>query len=324
MRIIRNIFSLFLLVGVFSFLATFSTSCSGDNPLVSEKEIGNLNDSTFEVAEDILSDLAFNVEALAWFDGIFDSIPGLNGGASPSRDFDNRRLFRTAGDSVIIQSYSLVIDTVNWWYIFTLVANDGNNTASIVDSVQVSGPNGPGSAEVLGDDVNNIKVRAHVQITSNDSTDFVGTIGAHVSGEVTVLSIDTVDQVPVSNLSVSMTAIDTIAGTVYDSSGTCDITITSMTNAVNLVSQDEPDTDCPSSGTISVSATLDLACVSTGQTDTLEISGSWAVAVTFNGDGTASVVYEDETTRWTTEINCSNTVSGSPLNNISFRPSDQE
>lgn len=324
MRVIRNIFGLFLMVGAFSFLATFSTSCSGENPLGSEKLIGSLNDSTFAATEEILSDLAFDFEALAWFDGIFDSIPGLSVGASPSRDFDDRRLFRTAGDSIIIESYSLVVDTVNWWYIFTIYATDGNNTASIVDSVQVSGPNGPGSAEALGDNVNNLKVRAHVQISSNDTTDFVGTIGAHVSGEVTVLSIDTVDQILVSNLSVSITAIDTISGTVYDSSGTCDVTITSTTYAVNLVSQDEPNTDCPSSGTISVSATLDLACVSFGQTDTLEINGSWAVGVTFNGDGTASVVYEDATTRWTTEINCSNTISGSPLNNISFRPSDQE
>lgn len=302
--------SMLLLIASFSALMINACSDSATDPVV--KETGNLNDSTFAAASDILSDAAFELEALNWFDAMFDSIPGA--AVSPRRFAGETHNKRAVVESLI--DYNLVIDEVNWWFIFTVTIARGNDTANLVDSVRFLA-GGVAVNPAVNSDYTVLETRVHAQINGNTDGVFVGTVASHA---VALLEEIGTDSIAGDTLGASYFGADTLIGSSWDSSASCDITVTSSTSATNLVFVEYPNggESCPLSGSISASATLDLLCLATGGTDTLDVAGAWSVSATFNGDGSADMVFEDATTRWTTTMPCDQQPAAGPVGNIRF------
>lgn len=78
----------------------------------------------------------------------------------------------------------------------------------------------------------------------------------------------------------------------------------------------EFDSGCPSSGTIVSTGTAGINCM--GETDSVDISGSWTVTQTFAGDS-MTWVFENATTRWTQTESCGTIIMKPSI--MGFKPS---
>lgn len=103
------------------------------------------------------------------------------------------------------------------------------------------------------------------------------------------------------------TANDTIWESESWMNGECEV-YAAVNQTVTDLTMNMTDTtgDCPLSGTMSVTATLDVFCFSSGQqgTDSLSINGTWSIDATVNQDNTITVTYNDGTTSWTATGPC--------------------
>ena len=88
--------------------------------------------------------------------------------------------------------------------------------------------------------------------------------------------------------------------TIADTAGTCDLDMSfdeTLTD-VTFVEPGGPDAGvCPTSGSLQMSGSINLAC--TGQGGNGTISESWVVDVIFNNDGTMDVTARSGNTVWT-------------------------
>lgn len=280
---------------------------------------GDLNDSTFVATSAFLVDAAFELEATDWFDALFDSLPGS--AASPFRSSADRELRRSLIEESII-SYDLQIDEVNWWFIFTVTAARGSDTAELIDSVRFM-QDGVAINPMVVEGYNQLDGRVHAHVTSATEGVFVGTIASHASILQTLIAEDSIGG---DTISMSFSGADTIDGTSWDQLMTCDITATTSKSGSDVMFLDLPTggESCPFSGSINASATLDMMCVATdlyvsiGGNDTLNINGSWTVSATYQSDGSADVVFEDATTRWSTNVPCESQPQAGPAGNVRF------
>lgn len=307
-------FRIFAVTAVLVLPLLLNACNNADNPI---KATGDLNDDQFQAAQDELNDIAMEFAALDWIAPLWDSIPGWSGSSVISGN-DHGHNFRGAAVDDTVLTFSIVMDDVSKWVTIQASVTDGQDTATLIDSIRFFGPGGPGFPAELGDSIISMNIRVHANISANDSTDFVGIAASHVSMTAQVLGFG--DQQSGDTILINAIGADSLIGTGFSENGYCDLAIVSSKVATNLVEVDDDAHECPIDGSIHAQATLDLACYS--QQDSLEVNSFWTVDINFNSDQTADVSYENPTTRWTAEIECSQTPSGSPVASISFPRSD--
>lgn len=281
------------------------TACSNTtDPVV--KQTGDPNDSEFLAAQDQLNTMALEFGAVDWLDAVWDSIPGF-APSSVTDNFGDRHNRGQVGDTIL--TFSLTVDDVSWWMIVNASVTDGVDTATLVDSVRLLQGGVPISPE-FADSADAMQLRAHASIVSSGLDGFDGYLASHAAMDISLLG-DGGEFGP-DTLLINASSVDSLIGSFSDQSGSCDISMVSSKTATNIVDIDAPEYECPIDGEISMVATMDMSCTD-GQ-NTFDVNADWTVLVSYNGDQTADVVYENPTTRWTATIDC----ISSPSGNIGF------
>lgn len=292
-------------------------SCSYSVTDSTPKAVGDPNDAEFAAISELLSDVALDFDALDWADAIWDSVPGFSPRANANGDI---KLYRGGAVGGELLSYSLTIDSISFWHVFSITVAELGDTATVIDSIRFSDANGPGLPAVLGElNITSVDIHVHAQASLNDST-FSGSIGSHSILTVAILGFG--DSTGGDTLSFSGTSFDTLTATASDSGVTCQFTISSSKTATNVLTIDDQLHPCPIGGSISASATVDVLCsFATGTgTDSLSVKGAWTVSASFNSDGSVNLVYENSDTRWTGTEVCDSGAQASGLAGVSIRP----
>lgn len=292
-------------------------SCSDSVTDSTPKAVGDPNDAEFAAISEQLSNVALDFDALDWADAIWDSVPGFSPRANANGDI---KLYRGGAVGGELLSYSLTIDSISFWHIFSITVAELGDTATVIDSIRFSDANGPGLPAVLGElNITSVDIHVHAQASLNDST-FSGSIGSHSILTVAILGFG--DSTGGDTLSFSGTSFDTLTATASDSGTTCQFTISSSKTATNVLTIDDLEHPCPIGGSISASATVDVLCsIATGTgTDSLSVKGAWTVSASFNSDGSVNLVYENSNTRWTATEPCTPGAQASGLAGVSIRP----
>ena len=75
---------------------------------------------------------------------------------------------------------------------------------------------------------------------------------------------------------------------------------------VRTIASDDEEGGCPESGTIDVSAAMQLSCTGSGAgwLNELDVNGNWIVNLTFIGNDMVTVRYSNATTVWTLTSPC--------------------
>ncbi len=295
-----NLWKQFVALGALSALAAvLVVSCSDDNPTNSTKITGNSSDSSFQLVSNQLSPSNTDPVGLNWIDSMITFLPGYTP-VSPGGNVP-RSLARTSvpGVEPIVIVNSLTVDTASGWITFDATIVEGTDSFTVVDSLRFRDlsnnpviPTGPLDIDSL----NGLDIRVHGRATVTDPNDFTGTAAVHGSLTVDVIGRDAVGTL--DTIRISGSQADSLVGVVNDSlNGQCDITVTqtvTLTNIVGLV--DDTTSECPISGSARITATVDADC-SAGQ-GTLVFNDTWTVTATFNGGTSATIVFENATTRW--------------------------
>ncbi len=290
----------FVALGALSVLTVALTlGCSDDNPTGSVKPIGNVSDSTFQLVSNQITPTDISADGMDWVGLLMGELPGFapsssNGGARP---FLARGMAQGNQDTVL--SITFVIDSTSGWIVFNATIANFQDTFIVVDSMRFSDlTNTPfiPSDSLNIDSISKLDIRVHGSATIVDSTEFVGTGALHSSLTVSVIGRN--PNSTMDTLRINATETDTLSGTAFDSAnGQCDINVTMTSSFTNVVALADDSTGaCPLAGQARISASVSADC--TGNGGTLTFQDTWTVNATFNGGNSATIVFENSTTRW--------------------------
>lgn len=184
-----------------------------------------------------------------------------------------------------------------WWYNSVLYADTTDLYGT--DSVKTLVDGQPVQFPVM-DYLSGITVHAHVNWSGRNRAD---------SGVIhqAVAAVINSSNPPDTIVTFNGAANDTIWELEDWMNGECEVYAAINQTVTDLAMNVADTTDgCPLSGTMSVAATLDVFCLSTGQqgTDSLSINGTWNIDATMNSDNTITITYDDGTTSWTATGPC--------------------
>ncbi|MFQ5606727.1 MAG: hypothetical protein ACE5GA_02175 [Candidatus Zixiibacteriota bacterium] len=298
-------------------VTALALGCSDSSTNSQQKLTGDPADLQFGSVSEQLDDAALNFAAIEWLNPVMDSIPGLSPRLVLTED---PRLARRAGAAIdTVLTISISIDSATYWIVFQATVTNFIDTASVVDSFRFSGVDGPELPINLGDTATGMDVRAHARVVINDTTAFTGIIASHVSFSADIIGRG--DPILGGDTTLlNVTGVDTLSGTATDSGAACTFTITTNRIASGIVSIDSPTYPCPIAGNINASMDLNFACALPGMVDSVSVNGSWVVTATYNPDGSASMTYENATTRWTGVVPCEPVPLAGSLANVHVRP----
>ncbi len=287
------------LASVLAAMLILSIGCSDDStPAGNDLLVGDTNSAEFQFVGELFGDgeieSAFRVLELS-----FDFLDSAGVFQSPMK---NRPVSRASGTTNEVITYSLTKSYVNGWHIFSfqglMVDTIYNDTVSFggIDSVQIRTMGAP--IAVNDSTFDEIYIRAHYTYTEVG----VGAGSSDLSMNLTNFVEDTLSGG--MGFTINGTTTETIDALETDSNTTCDYAATSTITITNLVFS--ASGDCPSGGSMSLVADLDLTCiVSLGTSvDTISVSGLWNFSVTFNSDNTSTYSFNDGTTEWTGVDTC--------------------
>ncbi|MDX9856564.1 MAG: hypothetical protein RBT76_02115 [candidate division Zixibacteria bacterium] len=283
--------------------------CSDDdeNPTGSHLQVGDTTTATFRfidstlAGEDVLEDFELSVNL---FEALTAALPG------GSARVNHPRAMLTAGldaeDSVDVSS---IIDwswTAGNWLVIefeaTVVSVDGSDTSEVmvagIDSIQFLLDGVVlDSAGAWEGDFDGLRTNVHA---AADGFDGENSVTGAVHRRLEILGgHNNNDSLGI----VNATARDTVTFDLSDDSGSCLIELVNHPTiddiVLNLVSE-----ECPESGSVARTVSIDLSCQSNDGLNQLDIEGTWTVTATVNGDGTITVTYSDGTTAWTVTRPC--------------------
>lgn len=239
---------------------------------------GEPDDSGYETMSD-LNGLSLEMIKIA-FD-LSDTVMAMGGIAKP--------LFRAHKvNTEILIFRSLEYTYSNFWHVFSFSAILIITEEGMTDSLQVSGVDSlrfknSGTIVQYPDELltDEMDIRQHVDINAYSAEGGVLQISDHADINVTTESFNS--------------EVITLNGTITDSVGVftegagmelmdCEIELTSTQTYNDLVIDETQD--CPSSGSIGMSAAFSIACV--GNEDSFSLESIWIATYTFS-DGTVSI-----------------------------------
>jgi len=256
---------------------------------------GDTTNPSFQLVSDFLGEgIAENVsQSINLSFELWDSIPDVT--ASPRDHY--RPMITQAGDSVSL-TYTYAYS--NGWHIFDFEAY----SADITDTVVVSGIDSirflsEGTPMQFPDStVDALIIHPHFSINT-----YVN--GSSISSDQ-ALTLSNLSNNPTQPVTVNGASVE-IASLVFDdSNSTCTLDMSSTLGISNVVVLLEGD-ECPSSGSMNLLATLDLACIGVGDNlgDSLNVNGAWNLTAAYTGTAT-NLRYSDGTTEWNVTDSCGN------------------
>jgi hypothetical protein len=302
----RMMFLLF--TGLLALSAAFMMGCEEDAAVTDGGDQTILTPEDSTIVEDMLSEdmLSTTLDALGLSWELVDYIPGAGapkfaGSSLALAGGNEEMLIQDAG----YQGYS------NGWHIFDFTAIAVDNyvyqEVQYYDTVFIGGWD---SIQVIADGVpiqypndqtviDELKERAHVNWEDNDG-DHSGSIDHLIDADMTYVLGDTI-------LTLNGTADDQLYSGENRDWGACDITVTLDQTINHLVFNVNSTSDCPESGSISSTSTIDAFCTGLGANvgDTLDVSSSWLVTATINeGLGTVTVTFASGGVFWSVTKPC--------------------
>ncbi len=114
-------------------------------------------------------------------------------------------------------------------------------------------------------------------------------------------------------LTLNGTATETASGNYGDSSVTCDFSFSNSLTATNIMFVENGNIGCPTSGSISLTANINISCIGDlgAGVDTISVSGVWTATGVFASDGSVALTISDGTTVWNTTEPCDDGVQAS-------------
>ena len=235
-------------------------------------------------------------EAFALSFALLDSIPV---GAAP-KSAGGLKALQDENEQVTITAVISYIYS-GGWHIFEfeatvvdLIAYDTIDVVGI-DSVQLLDDGQPVQYITPETQMDELRARTHADLDDR-SGESHGDMHHAVS-----FAMDT----PV--ITINGTVHDTLSASSQDEGGSCEVSLTldqTITNLQMYVGISEGG-DCPNSGHVSMTASLDMTCVGLDDGPTsLSISGTWTITATVNDNNTVTITYTDGTTTWATTETC--------------------
>lgn len=290
-----------ILLSILLVLGTGIALISGCNSSGTQQVMGDPNDPNFLFVEAIVGDQALgNVERILDISFLFvDSIPGSS--FSPKNGTARQAL---AGDFFEVDSFNY--SYTNGWHEFAfwmkVLDSAGVDTVVVtgIDSLRALDNGTP--LQVPDSTVDELNVRCHYTFDLNSGV-FSGS--ADYGLDMTGISTD-----PLNPVTINASGTETLVGTAADSEVTCDFDLSNTLAANDVVAQLDGSSDCPTSGSINLTANIDISC--TGQIgssiDTVAIQGEWNIGAIFN-NGTVTLSYTDGTSIWEATEPCGPTAS---------------
>ena len=295
---------LFTLLSLGTFM-TMLPGCSTDDAITNLIQ-GDTNSSEFQAVENIVGTEGFEVIGNSFYLSleILDSIPGST--FSPKKAISRQAL--GVGDEIFVfSSLSYAYDGV--WHVFTLAAsvidtiyNDTINISGI-DSVQIL--SGGQTLQVPDSTLDELRIRSHLNIAQVGES-FL----ASLDHAITVTGITVAMIAPVT---FNGTATESATGTDGDSTLVCDFTYGNTLTATNIVFSEGGTIGCPTSGSISLTANINISCIGDlgAGVDTISVSGVWTATGVYASDGSVALTISDGTTVWNTTEPCDDGVQAS-------------
>lgn len=288
---------LFTLLSLGAFI-TLLPGCSSDD-VVSNLIQGDTNSSEFQAVENIVGSEGFEAIGNS-FDftlEILDSIPGST--FSPKKAISRQAL---GIDNEILVFDSLSYSWDGTWHVFAfsamLIDTIYNDTISIdgIDSIQTL--SGGQSMQVPDSTLDELRIRSHFVIA-----EVGGQFTANSDHALTVTGITVEMLTPVT---INGTATETASGSDGDSTITCTFTFSNALTVTNIMIAEGGTIGCPTSGSISMTATIDMSCIGDLGTgvDTISVSGVWTATGVYASDGSVALTISDGTTVWNTTEPC--------------------
>ena len=295
---------LFTLLSLGAF-TTMLPGCSSDDAVTNLIQ-GDTNSAEFQIVENLVG--ADGLEAIGnSFDlslELLDSIPGAT--FSPKKAIARQALGE--GDEILVFD-SLSYSYDGTWHVFTFAAFAIDtilfDTVSIsgIDSIQTMSDGMP--IQVPDSTLDELRIRSHLDISVSGG--FFDASSVHA---ITVTGITVEMLTPVT---LNGTATETASGSYGDSSVTCDFSFSNSLTATNIMFTENGNIDCPTSGSVSLTATIDITCIGDLVTgvDTVSVAGVWTATGVFASDGSVALTISDGTTVWNTTEPCDSGVQAS-------------
>ncbi len=267
-------------------MAGCDSSGSSNNDLVP----GDTTDAEYQFVSGILGDglsETMNASISLTFD-FWDSIPG----ATMAGKGSHQRL-ATQTDDVVVSEYSYSYG--GGWHVFSFTGYvaDFADTIDIngVDSVQFLVLGTP--MQVPDSTVDELRIRL-----SFDMADRAGEISVAVNQS---LDIDGITPSMLTPVTVSGSLTESLLATFADTASSCSLDMSTTVNVNNVQAVLSGD-NCPTSGTLSAVAALEMSC--TGSDDlALDVDGTWNLTAEFDGN-LQHLTYSDGTTYWEVTEEC--------------------
>ncbi|MEE8404436.1 MAG: hypothetical protein V3S17_03505 [candidate division Zixibacteria bacterium] len=295
---------LFTLLSLGAFM-TMLPGCSTDDA-VSNLIQGDTNSADFQLVQNLVG--AEGLEAIGnSFDlslDLLDSIPGAT--FSPKKAIS--RQAQGEGDEIFVfESLSYAYDGT--WHVFTFAASAIDtilfDTVSIsgIDSIQTVSDGMP--IQVPDSTLDELRIRSRLDISVSGG--FFDASSVHA---ITVTGITVEMLTPVT---LNGTATETASGSYGDSSLTCDYSFSNSLTATNIMFAENGQIDCPTSGSVSLTATVDMTCIGDlgAGIDTVSVAGAWTATGVYASDGSVALTISDGTTVWNTNEPCDSGVQAS-------------
>jgi hypothetical protein len=295
------------LLGTLGVSLAFISGC-GDDQKAFQPEPGNPADSAFFT--DFVGNQALNSADWAMLAtmGLLQHIPPPT---APSKEGSSQVVLGMQQENAIIQ-----FDTVNhsfsgdwhvFYFVFTVTEDGGMVTIRGTDSIIIWDNNAP-LLYPMGE-ADSLEARSHVDV---DASYLQGAFEASGHGDHTLNVIgnpfDTI--APVLTIDAS---IDDSLHSVFgnDTVGTCHLIVLSASDINNIVVDSSVmfGNDCPPSGSMSVTTSVDLDCSEGSVFDSLSVNGVWTLHVTFHGE-TMTASFSNGLSVWTITDTCGSGTEG--------------
>lgn len=296
---------LFTLLSLGAFL-TMLPGCSSDDAVTNLIQ-GDTNSVEFQFVNEIIGDEALEGLGIAsdFSFGLIDSIPGAT--FSP-KNRNGRHALGGGDEMIVFDSLSYAWD--GNWHVFSfsamIIDTIFNDTFDIsgIDSLQTLSNGTP--LQIPDNTMDELRARAHLDISDRSGSFSIS--GVH-SLDITNITPELIDPVTFNG-----SGTESFSGSESDSAVSCDFSFSNSLTVNNVVLSLEGNSDCPTSGSIAMTSTIDIACIMDLGTsvDTVSVTGVWSVTGVFASDGSISLTISDGTTVWNTTEPCDQGIQAGP------------
>lgn len=273
--------------------------CNSSSP---EEVLGNPNDPSFQFVDEFVASQALeNVGKIIDISFLFfDSIPGVS---TASKFYGQRQAM--SDESMSVDSFTYAY--ANGWHSFSfwlkVVDTVDNDTVQIngTDSLRALDNGTP--MQVPDSSVDELNIRCHYTFDLTSGT-FTGSADYSLDMEGITSNL-------ILPVTINASGTEILNGLEADSQVSCDFSLSNALDAIDVVT-DLDGSSCPTSGSLDLTATVDISCSGIGASnDTLDIEGEWNIGAMYD-NGMVTVSYTDGTTVWQVTGPCDDPVA-SPM-----------